>query len=87
MKTIAAAIVLATFTLSLGACANDANKVEAKATTINATCPYSGGANDPAIHSTFEGKEVGFCCNGCKSKFDAASADGKRAVLAKAKIK
>lgn len=36
---------------------------------INATCPVSGTAVDPAYTIVFEGRVIGFCCPNCPSKF------------------
>jgi uncharacterized membrane protein len=38
---------------------------------VNAKCPVAGADIKPGFVSTFEGKLVGFCCGGCKGKFDA----------------
>lgn len=46
-----------------------AEQVSAK--PINAKCPVSGADVKSGFVSTFEGKTIGFCCNHCKSKFDA----------------
>jgi len=39
------------------------------AAPVNATCPVSGKAVDPAVQITFKGKVVGFCCSKCASSF------------------
>lgn len=41
---------------------------------INSACPVSGAPIKDGFVSTFQGKTVGFCCNGCKGKFDAEPA-------------
>jgi glutathione peroxidase-family protein len=38
---------------------------------INATCPLTSAAIDPAITSEVDGALVGFCCGNCKATFDA----------------
>lgn len=38
---------------------------------VNTVCPVGGVPIKPGFVSTFEGKTVGFCCGGCKGKFDA----------------
>lgn len=40
---------------------------------------------DPAVKTaTFKGQEIGFCCQGCKPKWEKLSDDQKSAALAKA---
>ncbi|MFK7788156.1 MAG: c-type cytochrome domain-containing protein, partial [Phycisphaeraceae bacterium] len=44
---------------------------EQAAKPVNANCPVGGVPIKPGFVSTFEGKTIGFCCGGCKGKFDA----------------
>jgi hypothetical protein len=51
---------------------------------INANCPGMGEAVDPEVASyDWNGKQVGFCCNGCIEDFAGLSEDEKVAALAK----
>lgn len=70
-----------------GACCGDPNcegDCEAKEATLgasNETCPFSGEPVDSSIQTvSFQGKEIGFCCAGCASKF-AKMTDAERASL------
>lgn len=38
----------------------------------NMYCPVSGGPVDPDVRTvSYDGKEWGFCCDGCDTKFEA----------------
>lgn len=81
-----AIVALCAAALALGACQSTHRQSEGAAVqAMNKTCPYSGEGVDAAITSTYNGKTIAFCCNGCKAKFDGASAEKKSAVMAKAK--
>lgn len=67
MKTLCTIIALA-FAASL-------------ASAADAICPVSSKPVKAGITTKHEGKEVGFCCNNCKGKFEADPA--KYAVKAK----
>jgi hypothetical protein len=41
---------------------------------INKKCPVTQKSIDPSKISIFEGRKIGFCCDKCKSKFDADGA-------------
>ena len=80
--------------LALGACASDSGS-KAQAThdatktasvkTVNTTCPIGHEAVDPSVAtSSFKGQDVGFCCAGCKGKFDKLSDADKSAKLSSA---
>ncbi len=43
----------------------------ASAAPVNTTCPVAGKPAKPSVTTTHEGKEVAFCCNNCKGKFEA----------------
>jgi hypothetical protein len=44
-----------------------------QARPLNATCPVKGGmASRATITSTWQGHLIGFCCGGCKTRFDKA---------------
>lgn len=86
MMKRSAIVALCAAALALGACQSTQKTSDASAARVmNTTCPYSGESVDPAITSNYNGKTIGFCCNGCKAKFDGASAEKKKAMLAKAK--
>jgi hypothetical protein len=57
---------------------------EGSASFINANCPGMGEAVDPEVASyDWDGKQVGFCCDGCIEDFAALSDDEKAAALQK----
>lgn len=43
----------------------------AGADPVNTKCPVSGKAAKPACKTTYEGKEVAFCCGKCAKEFKA----------------
>jgi hypothetical protein len=58
----------------------------AEVRTVNSTCPVAGNAwsengsktRPAALTRTYKGDTVGFCCQGCASKWDAMT-DAERA--------
>jgi hypothetical protein len=61
--------------------ANDVNRV----TTVsfaNEKCPIMGGKPDPELVVQWEGKTIGFCCDGCPQKWEKLSDEEKAAKLA-----
>ena len=40
---------------------------------------------NPAVTSMHDGKTIGFCCAGCKGKYDAMGHDAQHAMMDKAK--
>ena len=40
---------------------------------INDTCPWSGDPVSPDSLTLYRGKIVGFCCTGCRDKFEKAT--------------
>jgi len=44
------------------------------AAPANTTCPVGSRPIRTDITSTYQGKEIAFCCNKCKAKFDAEPA-------------
>lgn len=53
------------------------------ATPVNAVCPIMGGTVDPSGETATYGEtQIGFCCPGCKPKWDAWSEDQKAEFLA-----
>lgn len=60
----------------------------ASAVAVNAKCPIMGGTVDADGElATFKGKKVGFCCPGCKPKWEAWTETKKMAFIAKAEAK
>jgi hypothetical protein len=52
---------------------------------VNKTCPMSGEAvNGSSSTINYQGKTVGFCCDGCAGKFQKLSDADKAAKLATA---
>ena len=43
----------------------------ANAAPVNTVCPVGSRPIRTDITSSYQGKEVAFCCNNCKKKFDA----------------
>ncbi|MFG0260429.1 MAG: hypothetical protein ACF8LK_08775 [Phycisphaerales bacterium JB041] len=65
-----------------GACEGDAAATISQVS--NETCPLSGGPVKASAKTvSFQGQEVGFCCGGCATKFEAMSDSDKMATLAK----
>ncbi|MBG80421.1 MAG: hypothetical protein CMJ39_06915 [Phycisphaerae bacterium] len=53
---------------------------------MNDTCPMSGRpVNNESPSASWNGQSVGFCCGGCKNRFEAADDNGKSEMLANAK--
>jgi hypothetical protein len=86
-RTIRSLALAATLSLGLIAVACQKQHSAAGTSTLNATCPYSGEAVDPAVTSTFAGQRVAFCCKGCKATFESSNDAEKRRMLAKARGK
>lgn len=59
---------------------------EGEAATLsvsNETCPFSGEPVKASVQTVaFNGQEIGFCCNGCSTKFAAMSDADKATLLA-----
>lgn len=87
MKLASIAAVLALSVVALSGC----NKSTTTTTTsaapgvMNTQCPFSGKPVNTELTSNVGGKQVAFCCNGCKGKFDSMSADKQAELMAKAK--
>lgn len=50
----------------------------------NAKCPIMGGKPKAELTAEYEGKTIGFCCDGCPQKWDALSDEEKAEKLAAA---
>jgi hypothetical protein len=46
------------------------SKGDQRVVAVNKTCPVGGEAVNPAVHESYKGKTVGFCCTKCESKWD-----------------
>jgi YHS domain-containing protein len=42
----------------------------ATAAPVNKECPVAGKPAKETVTTTHEGKEIAFCCNNCKAKFE-----------------
>ncbi len=91
MKTRIAFAALAIAALALTGCQNNKTAAAdskssktASMSVINTKCPYSGNPVKEGVTADYNGAKVGFCCNGCQSKFAALDDAGKKAVMAKA---
>lgn len=83
------AVVLGACSAALvSGCASDKKMSESSGdknvVAVNKTCPVRGGPVDPAVHETYNGKTVGFCCTGCEGKFEKMTSAQKDEVLKKA---
>lgn len=88
MKISARAIAVASIAVAccLGGCKSNEKAESAGAMSVmNTKCPYSGGPVNADVCSEFNGQKVGFCCAGCKGKFDKATDAEKAKLAAKAK--
>jgi hypothetical protein len=79
------AFTLAASALVLVGCSSTVKTAPAAPGMINSKCPYSGGPANADVTSDIEGGKLGFCCAGCKGKFDKADAKTKADMVAKAK--
>lgn len=77
-------------TLALPACkSNDkagaqASSEAAAVTPVNTICPIGGHDADATLTSSYKGKTIAFCCDGCKSDFDGGDTARKDEVLGRA---
>jgi hypothetical protein len=63
-----------------GTCEGDAGATISQVS--NTTCPFSGEAVKASAKTvSFQGQDVGFCCNGCADKFEAMTDADKMAAL------
>lgn len=71
-------------------CASDTgmseSKGDKKVIAVNKNCAMQPGeAVDPAVHETYKGDVIGFCCTKCQGKFDKMTDAEKDAAVKKAK--
>jgi hypothetical protein len=83
MKRLITGVGAAVLVGLMAGCASDGDK--SKAVTVaatNAVCPYSGKPVNASVEPVaYKDQKVGFCCNGCKGKFTAASDADQAAAL------
>jgi hypothetical protein len=84
-STLAAALVC--MVLGLGACQSNKTESGDGAMAVkadNTVCPLTQNAvNESAGTVSHNGKNIGFCCGGCKSSFQKMSSAERDAALAK----
>lgn len=93
MKTRFAAVTMAAAACLLlaGGCksndktmASSGNEKPMANMSVNSTCPVSGKAVDPSAQTvSYKGKSVGFCCDGCPSKWAKMTDAEKDAFMKK----
>lgn len=73
-------------TLALAGCSSAEKSAPAAGALapVNSACPYSGGKVKNDVTSEYKGQTIGFCCAGCKAKFDGGDDTAKAAISAKA---
>ncbi len=82
------ACVIAVAAFATTACHSDQHHDKAKSNVsmgaMNDKCPISGKpVNKDVKTASFENHNIGFCCNGCPSQWDAMSKEQKEAWCAK----
>jgi hypothetical protein len=84
-RTIASALVLGAALVFTGCeSTQDADmNANVSAGMLNDACPLSGGPVNPdANTAAYDGGTVGFCCNGCASKWDTMTDSDRAAKMA-----
>jgi hypothetical protein len=63
---------------------DEANSINSVTTVsfANEKCPIMGGKPDPELVVQWDGKTIGFCCDGCPQKWEKLSDEEKAAKLA-----
>ena len=93
MRSFRNVVVLASVAalFSLAGCASNkaASGADSKVAVINTVCPIAGDdfeskERQANLVRTVDGKNIGFCCDHCTTKFDKMSDDKKKAALAAA---
>ena len=49
--------------------------------SLSDTCIIKGDGTPAKVTGTYQGTEVGFCCNDCKSKFEGMSGDDQAKLI------
>jgi YHS domain-containing protein len=84
---VALLVVVCGLTAGLAGC-KSADKAEAQSATtsapVNTICPIGGHEVDTTLTSSYQGKTIAFCCDGCKSDFDDGNTARKEEVLGRA---
>jgi len=91
MKTRFTVASITAACLLLAAGCNSADKsaasnkpAPASMSVVNSKCPVSGQPVDPAAQAvSYKGKNVGFCCDGCQSKWSKMTDAEKDAFVKK----
>lgn len=92
MKTNRTVLGIAAATIAMGmglvmlSGCSKSTKADSKSASMgvmNTKCPYSGNAVNPDVSSEFAGQKIGFCCGGCKGKFDKATDATKTEMMNK----
>lgn len=93
-KNRIASALIAASCLVLGACSSDSKTADAgadksmAATPVNTACPFSGKPVNASMGVVdYHGKNIGFCCNGCKDAFTKADDAKKSEMVAKLNLK
>ena len=83
---LAIALVGSLCTLGCSTADKSDAKTGEKVTVINKTCPVEGGEvpADTKLVTSYKGKTVGFCCDGCQGKWAKMTDKERDAALAKA---
>ena len=68
---------------SCGCSGDKAVKKVSENKTINKVCPIMGKPVNRSINSEYDGKTIGFCCQGCKDTFDKSSDAEKKKTIDK----
>jgi hypothetical protein len=94
-KLLARTLILASISLSLGACAGNkaccddtaeaAKNTDGKVSVVNTMCPigeddFGSKERSADLARTWNGKSIGFCCESCAKQFDKMTSEKKDAV-------
>lgn len=63
--------VLALVTLLAAGCASGPREKPPLPPGANATCPVMGEDVDPGLYTEYRGRKIFFCCENCRSEFEA----------------
>lgn len=84
-RTIASVLVLGAAVLFTGCQSTQDADMNSDVSTgmLNDACPLTGGPINPDANTAdFAGGTVGFCCNGCASKWDGMTDADRSAKMA-----
>ncbi|MDG2147954.1 MAG: hypothetical protein P8N09_00350 [Planctomycetota bacterium] len=85
MPRIANLLIVVALFASLGCSAKSTEVIKTEAPDfVNANCPIMGSEVEPdGGQTSWNGKEVGFCCGKCVGKFDAMDDSQKQSAIDK----